>query len=685
MFGNIEDILKKNSIVSVTLSGNSAGVIEDALRSVEHQVNACILIDTGITDDTIAKARAVVGDKLHVVSHVWKNDFAEARNAALTAAEKFGANWSLIVDTDERFTFGNVSLRDFLAKTDVDIVAIQSADKSYYKEKIFRTSANVRFVGPVHETPIYKSGVALPNVYFDELPKTWEQLKAKRTRDIAALTDWVAKPENADDGRWWYYLGDSYHGMGNLEQAITAFAKCVELRKPPSEEGAWAAYRQAECLCIQNKFSEAVEVCTRGLSRYSGTAELAWLAGYAAYRAGWNDEAMTWARMAIVSGWFMGKPVERRLFINEEALYEKPFEILKALLPDGPDKKHAEELYVAARNARLGVVDAASLDRKSITRGAPHAELRPKLRPASIRRLCPSCKVIDLEPDMWRSEATHLANYHATNPSVCVHNDALKIVVRLVNYTIENGQYVTPDGKIRTENLMGTFGPDGKLTGLGLIEDLATDPRSPTHVLGYEDIRPFHVNGKLMGSATVRDRGDDRCKIALLTFDTDENIASAKVIPTPRPVEKNWMPIEGKGAPTWLYEVNTMVVRDTERASETRRCKFALDHQRGGSQVIPFDDGYLCVTHETINMEGWGVRRIYLHRFIKFDASLNVVAVSPAWVFEDGHYGIEFCAGMCKDPHSLDRLILSYGVEDRQAKLLLVEAHDIRNLQWITA
>ena len=54
------------TIVSTTLTGSNREIIADALRSVVDWVDWCLVIDTGISDDTLEIARAVVGDKLVV-------------------------------------------------------------------------------------------------------------------------------------------------------------------------------------------------------------------------------------------------------------------------------------------------------------------------------------------------------------------------------------------------------------------------------------------------------------------------------------------------------------------------------------------------------------------------------------------------------------------------------------------
>ena len=93
---------------------------------------------------------------------------------------------------------------------------------------------------------------------------------------------------------------------------------------------------------------------------------------------------------------------------------------------------------------------------------------------------------------------------------------------------------------------------------------------------------------------------------------------------------------------------------------------------RGGSQLIPFDDGWLALVHETHLHDG---QRHYRHRFVGFDASLRLRSVSRPFFFQTR--GVEFAAGLAWRPDGR-QLLVSYGVEDREAWLGAVDAEDVR-------
>jgi hypothetical protein len=109
-------------------------------------------------------------------------------------------------------------------------------------------------------------------VRFKELAKTPEQLHAKFTRDVRALRESIlSDPMSA---RWRYYLGESFAGLGDVDQALESFQICASMHGW-DEEGAWAAYRAADLQCRAGRYTDAVQTCANGLARHAGMCELA--------------------------------------------------------------------------------------------------------------------------------------------------------------------------------------------------------------------------------------------------------------------------------------------------------------------------------------------------------------------------------------------------------------------------
>ena len=345
-------------IISTTLTGSNADIIGAAIASVSAQVDRCLVIDTGATDDSIAVAREAAGGKFLLREFPWKHDFAAARNFALQAATEAGGTWAVTVDTDERLLFeGSFELRKALGGTAAHVLLVADDLGTYSKERIVRLPATVRWSGPTHEVlEGQRTGFseALSGVRFSELAKDPAALKHKFERDVAILKKYTR--QHGKQPRWFYYLGASHQDLGNYAAAIDAYRTCAELGGWP-EEGAWACYRAADCCCKLGRWVEAIHFCSAGLAIRPATAELAWLAGYAAYKAGRHEDAIAWSRMAITNGLYEGEGgrFPRISFRFPTALYEGPYDVLrwahKALGQAGLAAE-AERKFELARQAR---------------------------------------------------------------------------------------------------------------------------------------------------------------------------------------------------------------------------------------------------------------------------------------------------------------------------------------------
>jgi hypothetical protein len=347
------------TIVSMTMTGSNRDIIADALCSVVDWVDWCLLVDTGIDDDTIEVARSVVGDKLIVRHFPWCNDFSAARNFSLAAAAEIGADWAVTIDSDERIYTHGVDVRAALATSNEVSLFTHYVTGDYTKDRFFRLPVDGKFKGPTHEAFYRNDGrggatVGVPGVVFDELVKSEERFRHKDERDVAILTRYIESVP--DEPRWPFYLGNSLQRLGRLEEAVAAFRACAALRGW-EEESAWAHYRAAECLFALGRVEEALESCVQGLTRHAGLADLSWYAAYLSLQLGRPQQAVYWARLSIAMGYFegIGPSIERIAWRYPFGLWEGPYDVLRFALRQLNDVSGAEEaerLYHEAVAAR---------------------------------------------------------------------------------------------------------------------------------------------------------------------------------------------------------------------------------------------------------------------------------------------------------------------------------------------
>ena len=84
------------------ITKNEEKVLDRSLRSLCHQVDEIIVVDTGSTDRT---KEIAAGYGARIYDFHWQGDFAAARNEAIRYAT---GDWIIFLDADESFA-GNVS------------------------------------------------------------------------------------------------------------------------------------------------------------------------------------------------------------------------------------------------------------------------------------------------------------------------------------------------------------------------------------------------------------------------------------------------------------------------------------------------------------------------------------------------------------------------------------------------
>ena len=319
-------------IISTTLTGSNAGIIGDAIASVVEHVDRCLVIDTGAQDDRSRSRGGSPATSCCCASSLEERLFR--RPEFRTAGGGRGgrtAGLSRWTPTKGCSSSRGFDLRAALQRVRADVLLVSDDGGTYAKERIVRLPAGVRWSGPTHECWKARRGSfghVLAGVRFRELPKDPAVLKRKFERDIAILKKYTR--QHGRQPRWFYYLGSSHQDLGEYAAAIDAYRTCAELRGW-AEEGAWACYRAAKCCGKLGRWGEAVHLCAAGLAIRPATAELAWLAGFAAFKAQRHDDAIAWSRMAVANGLLRGQAAqfERISFRHPPALYEGPYDVLR--------------------------------------------------------------------------------------------------------------------------------------------------------------------------------------------------------------------------------------------------------------------------------------------------------------------------------------------------------------------
>jgi hypothetical protein len=279
------------------------------------------------------------------------------------------------------------------------------------------------------------------------------------------------------------------------------------------------------------------------------------------------------------------------------------------------------------------------------------------------------------------------------NPSVYLDGDQLLVNIRHVNYTLYHSegnnfehmygplQYIHPeeDRTLTTTNYIGVLNDQLELEDVKKVDTSRFDVDPKWEFVGLEDARLVRWNKKLYMCGVRRDtttNGVGRMEMSEIKISKKGiNEVSRTRFPAPAPdtsyCEKNWMPILDMPFHfvKWSNPTEVVKVDLKKKTCETVVLNdFVIDDLaddlRGGSQVIPWGDGYLTLTHEVrlFNSEVGRKNGSYKHRFIVWDKNWEMTDFSPHFTFLGGEIEFSCGAAVLKDD-----LIITFGFQDNAA------------------
>ncbi len=261
------------------------------------------------------------------------------------------------------------------------------------------------------------------------------------------------------------------------------------------------------------------------------------------------------------------------------------------------------------------------------------------------------------------------------------------MVQRTVNYLMTgDNQYETPNGApIHTRNFLLRLDPSLDTQSSTEILPPADMPE-PLYepVKGFEDMRLFAWRGELWCISNLRElTAEGWCEQVLARIDQnapgDSRLTDWRVLRPegPRLHEKNWMPLVDDDRLQFIYLCDpTRILDEQARTIAETVPPIAAEEFRGGSQLIPFDGGWLALIHELLLWSAPG-RRSYHHRFVWLDKARIVRGVSRAFFFHKK--SIEFAAGLAWHPDG-KRLMVSFSVGDHESWIATIYADDVRGV-----
>ena len=654
---------------------NESARILRMLESVAPHISSWVIVDTGSTDDTIDKITRFF-DNLKIPGLIGKapfHDWSQARNVALEAGRHapIPYDYQLLIDADMELKVLDPTWLDGVTGESYDMYQVAGTLK-YQNRRLVKAGTTGQYMGVTHEYCNLPTGGCIPPekaFFVDHADGSNRPEKFKR--DIKLLKDAMEadkKAKKKPNERYMYYLAQSLRDAGKPEKAAKWYKRRVEAGG--WDEEVWhAQLSYAQCLGMMGDHAGYLYNMQAAYNMRPHRVEPLWELAKFYREKGQNPLAVLYAERA------MDIPhTKDALFVNDYAYdcgCKDEFAIAAFYVPDKRETGFDVCNELTLKKGPYGF--SRELNRTNIFHYYP-----------MLKEVCPSFewKKVEFKTD---------EGWVPLNPSIINCGGELSMIIRTVNYRIdEQGRYLIrglADGSVNNTNPINTRSFLVRLDSTLEIWrekelkhlDVLQDPPAYPLVIGLEDMRLFNTGGMLFASATVRQlRPDGLPEQVCVMIDTEGTLYNMKrLMHEPLACEKNWMPIVGTKSktPLWVYRVDEYT--DGHGMNVKRECQWDVGALGGGSQVIPFHQGYLAIVHEARQIPG-APTRYYNHRFVMWDDKFNPIKISKPFGFHEKT--IEYAMGLCWHPDG-KRLIISYGFKDCEARLATVDSEEV--IRWI--
>ena len=339
---------KKVTIGLCMIVKNERDVIERCLRNVAPLIDVITICDTGSTDGTQEIIRATASDLgMPAVVHdrPWKN-FGHNRSEAMSLARD-AADYSFVIDADEILRIQPGFGKDQMGQlTDrAYSYAMVHGALMYQRTAIFSNKLPWRYSGVLHEYPEAPghgsiNATPLPQLSVFYTSEGARSKNPEKYKDDAHVFIEALKEEPLN-GRYWYYLGQSWRDYGDKLRAIEAYLHRSHMGG--WDEESWSAmYQAAKLMDFSNAYPEGavVQAYLRAYQFRPTRAEpLVYLAAYYRYRKQ-NHLALMFVRQACEI-----KLPDDRLFVERDCYGWRRLDEMGLALSGLGRKTEAHEIW----------------------------------------------------------------------------------------------------------------------------------------------------------------------------------------------------------------------------------------------------------------------------------------------------------------------------------------------------
>ena len=649
---------------------NESKIITRLLKSVLPIIDTYVICDTGSTDDTVAiikdffDSRGINGE---VITEPFKN-FGYNRTIALKAA-RGKATYALLLDADMIFKIESSFNKELLTAESYLIIQ-KGAGLSYYNTRLIRLDIDAKCTSPTHEyydLPSGSKSEKLNSIWIDDIGDGGSK-GDKFERDIRLLKQGIEEEPN--NGRYYFYLANSYFNTGKHDESIQYYKKRIELGGW-TEEVFYSHLNLGHAYITTKQDEMALSTWMNGYNLHSVRSETIYeICKY--YRLkGMNKISMVFCML----GKSIPYPKDDTLFIHND-VYETGFDY---------------ELSV------IGYYNSYPDTHKIICKLMNNSNQNYSNHLSNYKFYCPKLSsdkyLIKKIGGVIKDEinicgTTYRMN--ASNPFIFKMGKHYKINIRFVNYLLNrNGSYHfdVNDGKIATVNKI--FDLDEEFNMIGDPVVLIPENNNLRYV-GMEDLKIFPINNddekynNALFIGTCENPINNRISIGYgkINLNSDTNTLKYNVVNTlfNKDCEKNWVfYTDSKGNTNVIYQWYPLTIgkivsnnndndndndndnndsSPTLEITQTKDMPQYFQNVRGSSNGSEIADEiwFLCHVVE------YSQPREYYHFFAIFDKkTMNIKRWSHLFKFEGEK--IEYALGLIVEEK---RIIISYSKWDSE-------------------
>jgi len=283
---------------------NEEDIIASCLEHAKPYVTEIIVVDTGSTDNT----RGICEQHgARVITHEWKDDFADARNVALSHAT---SEWILVLDADELISETDFS---FLSSSHKDVFWIticnikSTSTSSHQALRLFRNKKGYGYMYRIHEQlmknrkPVNERTIGTSPVVVEHRGYEEEivQRKNKHERNLQLLLKELA--ERPHDRKVHLHLANQYVMGEKYKQAVHHYNKATK-KGTDKLLLKHAVMKMVLALKELNQTDEALKVLEQAISYYPAYSDLYFARGVLLEGIGHDEGAILSFRRCIEQG-----------------------------------------------------------------------------------------------------------------------------------------------------------------------------------------------------------------------------------------------------------------------------------------------------------------------------------------------------------------------------------------------